>query len=101
MDSSITILTEKNFDEFIKHSDFSVVLFGWLNCPPCKGTAEQLKPISNNLPCATVELSENPELKWEYGIKEAPTLVLFKNGAEVDRVKGYQTTSQLKEWLNL
>lgn len=37
MDGSITILTEKNFDEFIKHSSFSVVLLAGLIARHARG----------------------------------------------------------------
>lgn len=96
----IQTLTTDNFDTFIEYG-FSVVLFGWKNCPPCKGEKEQLEPIAEKVPCGSVEISENFSLAERMKIPGFPTLVLCKDGKEVDRLKGYLTTQQIKEWLNL
>lgn len=84
------LLTQNNFTDFIKHNGFTVVLFSWDLCKSCIGLKEQLKPIAQQIPCGVVEVSENIQLADR-----------FKNGREVDRIKGYFTTTQLKEWLNL
>lgn len=94
-------LDTNNFTDFIKHNGFTVVLFSWDLCKPCVGVKEQLKPIAQQIPCGVVEVSENIKLADRYKITGFPTLLLFKNGREVDRIKGYFTTTQLKEWLNL
>lgn|GEM_PF-4428745 len=94
-------LTKNNFIEFIKYSSFSVVLFSWGVCKPCIGVRKQLEPLERQIPCGIVEVSENLELADSLRIIGFPTLVLFKDGREVDRLKGYFTTAQLREWLNL
>ena len=97
------ITTQSNSDELgcIMHNGFTVVLFSWDLCKPCIGVKEQLKPIAQQIPCGVVEVSENIQLADRYKITGFPTLLLFKNGREVDRIKGYFTTAQLRKWLNL
>ena len=97
------ITTQPNSGEFgcITHNGFTVVLFSWDLCKPCLGVKQQLKPLAQQIPCAVVEVSENIQLADRYKITGFPTLLLFKNGVEVDRRKGYFTTAQLREWLKL
>ena len=95
------LLNKNNFTDFTKHNGFTVVLFSWNLCKPCEGVKKQLTPIAQQITCGVIEVSENIQLADSFKITGFPTLLLFKNGKEVDRIKGYFTTAQLREWLNL
>lgn len=46
------------------------------------------------------DVDESKKLARELEIQAIPTVIVFRNGAEFDRVVGYQTAEQLLEWLD-
>ena len=52
-------------------------LFTTKTCPNCHAAKEYLK----NMPFAIVDAEENAELAIEFGIMQAPTLVVIKDAA--------------------
>ena len=59
-----------------KYQD-KIVLFGTSKCPNCKMAKELLKKA--NIDYEWVDAEENVDLTIEVGVKQAPTLVVFKN----------------------
>ncbi|MBQ7521500.1 MAG: thioredoxin family protein [Clostridia bacterium] len=94
-------LTSKDFDEFIRHDGYSVVLFSLSGCKPCMSVRGQLEPIARQISCGVINIQKNIQLMNRYKLIGFPTIVLFKNGKEIDRKKGYSTTEQLEQWLDL
>lgn len=71
------------------HQD-GAYLFTTRTCPNCKAAREYLKDYSYVL----IDAEENPELTREYGIMQAPTLVVVRDGkfkkyANVSNIKGF------------
>jgi thioredoxin 1 len=60
---------------------------------------ELAKEAGDKAKFAVVDVYENNDLAMRFGIQNIPQLILFKNGAEVDRVVGGQAKSQLKKWI--
>ncbi|MCI5839889.1 MAG: thioredoxin family protein [Peptoniphilaceae bacterium] len=62
-------------------------------CGPCKMLSFVLNDISKsheNLNIVKVDFEANPDLIKEYNVEGYPTIVLFKNGQEVNRRGGLQ-----------
>jgi thioredoxin 1 len=60
-------------------------------CGPCKMLAFVLKDIDKALPdfpIYQIDFDENVELKERLGVKGFPTLLFYRNGAEVERMEG-------------
>lgn len=55
--------------------------------------------MSAQVKFAAVDVYENNELAVRFGIQSIPHLILFKDGAEVDRLVGFQAKSKLASWL--
>jgi thioredoxin 2 len=54
-------------------------------------------------PCRIViklNVDDAPDLSQRYEIRGIPLLVLFRDGAEVDRLAGAVPQEQLRQWLN-
>ncbi len=49
---------------------------------------------------AKVNVDDNYQLTSKFGVRSLPALVLMKNCQEVDRTVGYQSRTQLKEWID-
>jgi thioredoxin 1 len=60
-------------------------------CGPCKMIAPMIEELSEEIQGAAVaklDVDENPEVSAEFGIRSIPTLIVYKDGQEVDRVVG-------------
>jgi ribonucleoside-triphosphate reductase len=80
-----------NLDEIIiDPSENATYLFTTRTCPNCKMAKEYL----GDLPYYIVDAEENTELTQEYGIMQAPTLVVVKEG----QFKKYTNVSNIKRY---
>jgi ribonucleoside-triphosphate reductase len=67
-------------------------LFTTKRCPNCQIAEIMMK----ELPYVSVDAEENPDLAMEYGVMQAPTLLIMHNGkaercANVSNIKSYLT----------
>jgi thioredoxin 1 len=96
----ILVLTDQNFASSIK--DKTVLVDFWAEwCMPCKMMAPILNELSLELPdgqaVGKVDIEAYPKMAQKYGIRNIPTLVIFKNGKEIDRIVGVKQKGFLKE----
>ena len=91
-------LTSSGFEKGI--SSGNVVVDYWAEwCGPCKMMApviDQLSKDMTNVKFAKVNVDEEPELAGNAGVRGIPTLVLYKDGKEVNRIVGALPASDLK-----
>ncbi|MFB5195873.1 thioredoxin [Neobacillus sp. KR4-4] len=70
-------------------------------CGPCKMIAPVLEEIdfeiSDKVRILKLNVDENPETTRSFGVMSIPTLILFKDGVEVDKVIGFQPKEALTE----
>jgi len=86
-------LNDKNFNDEVVNSQLPVLVDFWAGwCGPCKAVAPILEDISNQYSekfrVAKVNVDENPDLASNYGIRSIPTLILFKDGKQIDSIMG-------------
>ncbi len=80
-----------NLDDItIDASEDGTYLFTTKTCPNCKMAKEYLA----DLPYVVVDAEENTELAREYGIMQAPTLIVVKDG----QYKKYANASNIKRY---
>jgi thioredoxin 1 len=81
---------------------FEAVKFSAVWCAPCKTVGvifEKMKGEFENITFKNVDVDEHPELSKEYKIKSVPTVILFKDGQEIDRLIGTVTITALRKSL--
>jgi len=94
---SVKNLTIKNFDEFIKIGN-KVVEFGADWCIPCKilkpnyeKAAEEIEDVK----FGSVDVDKENKLAQRFDVMSVPTLIFFKNKAQVDRIIGAVSKEEL------
>jgi thioredoxin len=72
-------------------------------CGPCRMVSPAVEEIgkqhAEQMKVAKVNTDENPAYASRLGIQGIPTLILFRNGREVDRIVGAAPKQQLQEWI--
>ena len=85
-------VTVDNFNEEVLQVKLPVLADFYADwCGPCRMLRPALEQISEertDVIVAAVNIDENPELADDYDISSIPCVVLFKDGAEVDRSIG-------------
>jgi len=98
-------LTSSNIDRILENSDIPVVVDFWAPwCGPCKMMAPVFADTSLGFPLkalfAKVNTQNEQFLGSRFKIRSIPTLVVFKNGKEVDRVSGAMDSVSLENYIN-
>jgi thioredoxin 1 len=97
---AISHVTDQTFATEIKEGLVLVDFWApW--CGPCKMIAPVLEEIDfeigNKVGIIKLNVDENPETTRTFGVMSIPTLILFKDGVEVDKVIGFQPKEALTE----
>jgi thioredoxin 1 len=97
--------SEIAFDADVLKSDSPVLVDYWAEwCGPCKMIAPILDEVSRDydgrLQVVKVNVDDNQAVAAKYGIRGIPTLMLFKNGAQVATKVGALSKPQLTAFLD-
>lgn len=99
----IRILTNKNFKSFTKRGVVLVDFWApW--CAPCKMIAPVLNEIAESQSDFTVtklNVDHNQPLAKKYKVRNIPTMLIFKDGAEAGRIVGVKTKKAILKEVNL
>ncbi len=98
-------LTDSNFKNEVLDSAQPVLVDFWAAwCGPCKMIAPIIDEVAadyeGKVKVGKLNVDENSKTASEYGIMSIPTMVLFKNGKEVNRLVGFMPKAQLAKILD-
>jgi len=101
----VQLFSDANFQTSVLQADKPVLVDFWAAwCGPCKMIAPVVDEIATEFDGKVIvgklNVDENNATAANYGVLSIPTLLLFKNGQEVERIVGYKTKSELAGILN-
>lgn len=92
-------LTKENFTEEVLKSEKPVLVDFWASwCGPCMMLSPIIKEIAEENPeikVGKVNVDEQGELAQQFGIVNIPTVILFKDGREVQKSIGFVPKEKL------
>ena len=96
---SVKNLNNENFNaEILDRDGIAIVDFYADWCGPCKMMAPVIDKIAEENPelnVAKVNVDESGELAAQFGIMSIPTLIVFKDGKEINRSLGAKNTAAI------
>ncbi|MBR3146962.1 MAG: thioredoxin [Eubacterium sp.] len=97
-------LTEDTFDEAVKNASLAMVDVWATWCGPCKMMGPVVDKLAEEYDgkvlVGKVDADEEMDLAQKLGVISIPTLVFFKDGAEIDRKTGLTPESELRKILD-
>ncbi len=94
-------ITSANF-ESLKNGQQPLVVDFWATwCGPCRLVSpiisELAKAYDGQITVGKCDVEENEDLALEFGIRNIPTILFFKNGQVVDKIVGAQSKAMIEE----
>ncbi len=91
--AEIIELTDETFDQQVRAGDRTVLVDFWADwCKRCGQIHEDLVELADEMNgrvlIARLNVEDNEEVSYRFGIRSVPTLILFKNGKMVDQLVG-------------
>jgi len=100
----ITELNDSNFNTFISDNELVLVDIWAQWCGPCKMISPIVDQLSidfqGQLSVGKIDADYNRDIVSELGVRNIPTIILYKNGEVVDRSVGSTTKEKLTEMIN-
>jgi len=98
-------ITDQNFAKETQGSDKPVLIDFWASwCGPCRMIAPVLdeiaKEFAGKIKVGKLNVDENSDIPTQLGIMNIPTLVIFKDGEEIDRMVGVMSKKELQDKIN-
>jgi thioredoxin 1 len=99
-------IDDGNFEHEAHASELPLLVeFGARWCGPCKVLLPILERLAEDnvgrVRVAEVDIDESPALARRFGIRGAPTVVVFRRGVEVSRQLGVTNRARLLEMLGM
>lgn len=105
MSKTLQQLTDNDLEDGIVQATGPLLVDFWAEwCGPCRALAPSLEELGNEFTgrasIAKLNVDDNPDAAGRYGVRAIPTLILFKNGEEKERLVGAQPKQSIAALLD-
>ena len=102
MGANVLKITDGNFDGEVVKSSIPVLVDFWAEwCGPCRlmgPILDEMAPAyAGKLKIGKVNVDENQDTPSQFGVMNIPTMIVFKNGKEADRIVGAMSKADLQK----
>lgn len=100
MSQDVHIFTDANFSKDVLGSNIPVLVDFWAEwCGPCRmmiPILSELAPLyKGRVTIGKMNVDENQGTPAQFGVMNIPTMIVFKGGAEVERIVGAMSKNDL------
>ncbi|MBI1994301.1 MAG: thioredoxin [Deltaproteobacteria bacterium] len=105
MSEYIKEVNDGNFEQAILQSKTPVLVDFWAPwCGPCRMLAPTVEAIAEQYAgdarVAKLNVDDNPTITQRYGIQGIPTLIMFKDGEEKERIIGASSKETISRMID-
>lgn len=98
-------ITDSNFESDVLETDKTVLVDFWAEwCGPCRMIAPSVEAVAEEYngraEVYKMNVDENPNVPQRFGIRGIPTLIVFKEGEEKERIVGAVTREAISKALD-
>ena len=98
-------ITDQSFQEMVLNSDKPVLVDFWaVWCGPCRTLGPIIEEVATDFEgkaiVGKVDVDNNQQVSMDYGIRNIPTLLIFKGGEVVDKIVGVAPKELIAEKLS-
>ena len=105
MGGFVNEVDDKNFEIEVLQSEQPVLVDFWAEwCAPCRALAPAVEAVAQEYQgkakVVKLDVDSSTQVAQRYGIRGIPTLIVFKGGAEADRVIGMTSKDNIARMLD-
>ena len=100
-DENVCMLTDGSFDQEVIKADIPVLVDFWAEwCGPCKLVgpivAELAEEYKGKIKVCKIDTDGQQKTAATYGISAIPTIIMFKDGKDMERMVGAKSKKDIK-----